>query len=186
MKKRACMAIAGILALCMLCCCAAAEDVYGREDNGVYENAALGIRCELKGWQFYTKDQLSMFFTPITVMAAVKPSGFSNVNIQAQDLSRYAKAPSSDSELEEWLAMFIDPVKEEYARQGFREIQTEKSEVAAGERIFPCLKMSFRTQSEYRYQKEIMYLHNQYLVFVTVTGESFEETDALFAGFDLT
>lgn len=196
MKKRIIAAAVAVLLLCsQLCGVYAGEidnpDLFGTIDGDSYTNNVLGISCTLEGWYYYSQQELSLYASGITVMFAESGKGTaarvnSNVNMQARDLSVYSSAPSTDSEVEEMFTSGLDDLRASYEQQGFQDIQMEKGETLIGQQRRWCIKSSFKSMGIAMYQEELCFLRGKYLVFLTVTGNSFEETEEILSCFSLT
>lgn len=160
------------------------DELFGTVEESRYENAFIGISCDLEGWTYTSKGALK--YNPgIMVMQAISPNEISNVNIQARDLRPYTEAPSSDRDLEAIYDMLPESLKSSYESRGFRNFQAEKSTIELSGKTISCLCMSFTAPYGDACQKEFMYLLNRYLVFVTVTGLSFDETDEILSHFSI-
>ena len=183
--KRKLICLGMIIALmCALCSGGSASAItddalFGTIDGSSYENTVIGLSCLLDGWRYYSKAELRRTSSEIMVMCAVSPNGYSNINVQARDLRPYTSAPSTDEDVEAYVDYMLENGAAIYQGYGFRDVRLTKGTVEISGKTLPCIYTGYVYLNQQIYQKALAYLLNQYMVYVTVTGTSFDEADEI-------
>ena len=206
MKKVLCLCIAFLL--CFMTVGYAAEeatstdaaveiqDLFGKEENGVYENEFLGLGFNMEGWRGYNENeellaaQIGKAVVPDDMSKMLEESGIipiaefkagdgsGNFNINANNLGDTASIINAVG-LDYMLDSFKDLYKTELSKLAVENLELETAVTKIGDQEFPGLKASYDMLKIHMFMRQFMFIRGTYLVTVTITTIDEAETEKI-------
>ena len=176
------------------------ETLFGQEVNGTYENSFLGLGCSFPDWHYASEEEMKEQYQKaidsvsseiadiiqksgnVTIMSAEAPSGSMNVNIQVQYAKDYIPLYNMLG-LEYYVQEFCDPIKETLEGSGFENVQIEPVKTKIGEQEFNGLHWSYIMQGVQVYTRQIQFIRDPYMVYVTATSFLDDTTENVYQAF---
>lgn len=162
------------------------EDLFGKEENGVYENTFLGLGFNGDGWHFNTEEEIEALnnfsktllteeyaemidqINSMYLMMAVAPDG-SNINITLTNLGDTASVYQLLG-MEVVAQNSVDTSKQIFEASGYKNVAVEYAKIAIEDQEYDGMKTSFQMQGMDMLSTLFMFLCDRYMVTVTVTG----------------
>ena len=204
MKKVLCLCIAFLL--CFMTVGYAAEeatstdaaveiqDLFGKEENGVYENEFLGLGFKLGDWHLYSEEELNALNQVtteviesnlkqdiglddnVTIMMATAPDSKSNINIMLRDMKDYMEAIETMG-IDMVISSSLDASKEMYSQVGFENVKMDSAKIRVEKKDYSGVNVYYEAQGVPTYLKQIWLLKDNYMAYITITCLEEDKTD---------
>ena len=172
-------------------------ELFGKEENGNYENAFIGLGFKLEDWHLYTDEEIDAMnnlskalltedyskmmeqIDVIYVMMAVDSATGTNINIALNNLGGMASI--YDVMGMEYIATNnVDPSISMMKASGYQDVAVEYAKTTIDGEEYHGLATSYKLQAFNMKSRLIMFIRDRYLVSVTVTGFTDEAVNECF------
>lgn len=172
----------------------------GTISGQTYSNDYINLTFSApNGWVYYSEEEIAQInnvateiltgdvsealaqTSSSTIMFSGQPNGSNNVNIRVEKSSSL-EASGLDS-IEAFADYYIDAVPSVLESSGFTVVDISSSSIKIGKAEHPTIEMHNQYMGFDIYQRQILYVFNEHVVIVTITGETTSDIETITSGF---
>ncbi len=191
MRKTLCICL--VLVLCLFATGYAEEEatidvqkLFGKTENGVYENEILGLGFNMDGWCGYNDKEAATIEQfgkvaaseefmkelresgAVTVLEVKAEDGSGNININVNDLGSTASIVEKIG-LKTFLEMSVDTYKELYSQTAMKNIEIEYVTTSIEGEEYAGYRISCDLMGIHMYMRQMLFLRGTYVVTISMT-----------------
>ena len=203
--KKFMLVVAFCVALCGAAAAEEADDVLGESRDGVYTNKVMGAEAKFgKDWKIFSRNEIAaiggavsstsptakeMLEKSMTFFLAATLDGTRNINITADEINTMGKAlivESKDLFVEMHMNMAMEGMRSANSANDLEDFVVERDSVNFLDEQRPAVRMTGTYRKIPMYQKQVMFLAENYILNITATSVGKDRTDEMLSMFHKT
>ena len=162
------------------------QELFGKVENGAYENKILGLGFNMDGWDGYDEEHKAIAEKigevtgatelleqlnktgVVTILDVRADDGTGGININVNDMGSSASIIETIG-LDTYLPMIVDTMKEMYSQASMKNIEMEYMKTSIGDQEYAGFNGSYDLLNIHIYMRQMMVARDNYLFTITVS-----------------